>query len=200
MTLIQFRSLMFHLRALDAQFMQGSGVQLHNLCEKESQTNTVSVGQKRTWTEMDDSNVSIDKKVRHEQTDTIAWEELDNILATISPADDVKLESNSIHAQGSVTYIPTPILSQKAVRNELAISYAEEIAILLPSLVQDACKGCKSKVDQNTNEQQHDVCKLPRRKRIELFTEMALLLIDVNSVNTKVITRLKNRHATFNEK
>ena len=99
-----------------------------------------------------------------------------------------------------IVYIPTPILSQKAVRNELAISYAEEIAILLPSLVQDACKGCKSKVDQNTNAQQHDVCKLPRRKRIELFTEMALLLIDVNSVNTKVITRLKNRHATFNEK
>ena len=102
MTLMQFRSLMFHLRALDAQFMQSSGVQLHNLCEKKSQIDTVTVGKKRTWTEMDDSNVSIDKKVRHEQTDTIAWEELDNILATISPADDVKLESKSIHAQDSV--------------------------------------------------------------------------------------------------
>ena len=33
------------------------------------------------------------------------------------------------------------------------------------------------------NGQQYDVCKLPRRKRIDLFTEMALLLVDVNSVS-----------------
>ena len=81
-----------------------------------------------------------------------------------------------------MTYIPTLIINQKAVRIELAISYAEEIVILLPSLIHDACKGCINEIDvQTMNEQQHDVCKLPRRKRIDLFKEMALLLVDVNS-------------------
>ena len=61
MTLMQIRSLMFHLRALDAQFMQGSEIQLNTPCEKDPQTNTVTVGEKRTQTEMDDTNVSIDK-------------------------------------------------------------------------------------------------------------------------------------------
>jgi hypothetical protein len=36
MTLMQFRSLMFHLRALDAQFMQGSEMRLTSPCENES--------------------------------------------------------------------------------------------------------------------------------------------------------------------
>ena len=101
--------------------------------------------------------------------------------------------------QESVPYIPTPILSKKEVRDELAIAYAEEILLLLPNLVNDACSGCKNNVDRNANAQQHDVCLLPRKKRIELFTEMALLSIDASSVHDKVMMRLKSRHATFNE-
>ena len=46
MTLMQFRSLMFHLRALDAQFMQGSEMRLTRSCKNESQ----HIGEKRTRT------------------------------------------------------------------------------------------------------------------------------------------------------
>ena len=37
------------------------------------------------------------------------------------------------------------------------------------------------------------------KKRIELFTEMALLSIDASLVHNKVIIRLKSRRAMFNE-
>ena len=91
-------------------------------------------------------------------------------------------------------------MSQKSVRDELAIAYAEEIITLIPSLVYDACNGCKKGLDRNINTQQHDVCMLPRRKRIELFAEMAVLLVGSQSIQDKVIARLKFRHAVFNEK
>ena len=76
------------------------------------------------------------------------------------------------------------------MRDELAVAYAEEILPLLPTLVNEACSGCKNNVDRNANAQQHDVCLLPRKKRIELFTEMALLSIDTSSVHDKVMMRL----------
>ena len=60
--------------------------------------------------------------------------------------------------------------------------------------------GVKSEVDKNIDVQEHDVCMLPRRKLIELFTEMALLSIDASSVHSKVITRLKIRQAICNAK
>ena len=43
MTLTQFRSLMFHLRALDAQFMQGLEMRLARSCKNESK----HIGEKR---------------------------------------------------------------------------------------------------------------------------------------------------------
>ena len=198
MTLMQFRSLMFHLRALDAQFMQASEIQLENTCNTESQNNRID--EKQTWTEIDNNNMFVDKNIKDEQTNTITWNELNNIISSIDEPNNMQVISESSDTQDGVTCIPTLIMNQKAVRNELAISYAEEIVILLPSLIHDACKGCINEIDQTMNEQQHDVCKLPRRKRIDLFTEMALLLVDVNSVHTKVNMRLKNRHAIFNEK
>lgn len=196
MTLMQFRSLMFHLRALDAQFMLATESQLSNAGNIESQD--IRIDEKKT--EIDDDSIFFDKNIKHKQTNTVAWDELSNILSTIDKPNNIQDISEPSNIQNNATYFPTPIMNQKAVRNELAISYAEEIAILLPSLVHDACKGCKNEIDQTMNGQQHDVCKLPRRKRIDLFTEMALLSIDVNSVHTKVITRLRNRHAMFNEK
>ena len=198
MTLMQFRSLMFHLRALDAQFMQGSEMCLTSSCENESK----HVGEKRTRTEIenvDDDDAPAHKIFKHNQTDATAWEELDNILSSINEPSIVQAASKSSDVQESLPYIPSPIMTQKEVRDELAIAYAEEILPLLPNLVNEACSGCKNNIDRNTYAQQHDVCLLPRKKRIELFTEMALLAIDENLVHGKVITRLKSRHATFNE-
>ena len=75
--------------------------------------------------------------------------------------------SESSNTQDGMTYIPTLIMNQKAVRNKLAISYAKDIVILL--------------ISSFTMHVRDNVCKLPRRKRIDLFTEMALLLVNVNS-------------------
>ena len=128
--------------------------------------------------------------------DVVAWDEMNDILSSLGESSNVQAVSD---VQESLPYIPTPILSKKEVRDELAIAYAEEILLLLPNLVNDACSGCKNNVDKNANAKQHDVCLLPRKKRIELFTEMALLSINASSVHDKVITRLRSRHATFNE-
>ena len=198
MTLMQFRSLMFHLRALDAQFMQSSEMRLTSSCENESQ----HVGEKRARAEIenvDDGDIPAHKTFKHDQTDTTAWEELDNILSSINEPSIVQGASKSSDVQESLPYIPKPIMTQKEVREELAIAYAEEILPLLPNLANEACSGCKNNIDRNTYAQQHDVCLLPRKKRIELFTEMALLAIDENLVHGKVITKLNSRHATFNE-
>ena len=196
MTLMQFRSLMFHLRALDAQFMQGSDMCLTSPRENESK----HVGEKRTWTEIENADdAPTHKTCKQDQVDVAAWGELDDILSSLGESDNVQAASKSSDVEESLPYIPTPILSKKEVRDELAIAYAEEILLLLPNLVNDACSGCKNNVDRNANAKQHDVCLLPRKKRIELFTEMALLSIDASSVHDKVITRLRSRHATFNE-
>ena len=46
MTLMQFRSLMFHLRALDAQFTQGAPL------NTDTNDNKAVIGAKRSWNEM----------------------------------------------------------------------------------------------------------------------------------------------------
>ena len=67
-------------------------------------------------------------------------------------------------------------------------------------LVYGACSGCKNRVDKNTNAQQHNVCMLPRRKRIGLFAEMAVLLVGSQPIQDKVIARLKSQNAVYIEK
>ena len=56
MSLIQFRSLMFHLRALDTQFTQH--VEMNSTVKEESNNenndNIKSIGTKRTWKERED--------------------------------------------------------------------------------------------------------------------------------------------------
>ena len=196
MTLMQFRSLMFHLRALDAQFMQGSEMRLTSPCENESKR----IGEKRTWSEVEnDDDAPAHNICKQDQMDAVAWGELDDILTSLGGTDSVQDAPESSAVQESSPFIPTPVMTQKEVRDELAVAYAEEILPLLPTLVNEACSGCKKNVDRNANEQQHDVCLLPRKKRIELFTEIALLSIDASSVHDKVMMRLKSRHATFNE-
>ena len=89
---------------------------------------------------------------------------------------------------------------QKDVRDELAIGYAEEIINLnlLPRFTYSECSGCKNGVDKNTNMEHHRICTLPRKKRVEMFIDMAVLM--VGSVQEKVAERLKSRNVVFNEK
>ena len=71
MTLMQFRSLMFHLRELDAQFMQGLEMRLTSPCENESK----HVGETRTRTDienLDDDDAPTHKIFKHDQTDATA--------------------------------------------------------------------------------------------------------------------------------
>ena len=71
MTLMQFGSLMFHLRALDAQFMRGSEMCLTSPCENESK----HAGEKRSRTEIenvDDDDAPAHKICKHEQTNGTA--------------------------------------------------------------------------------------------------------------------------------
>ena len=82
-------------------------------------------------------------------------------------------------------------MTEKEVLNVLAIAYLEEILPLLPNLVSDPCSGCKNNIEYLRATTR--LCLLPQKKRIELFTEMALLSIDASSVHSKVITRLKCR-------
>ena len=62
----------------------------------------------------------------------IAWGELDSLLASISSKDVTndtltEPESSNVTTNVESVYIPTPTMSQKDVRDELAIGYAEEI-------------------------------------------------------------------------
>ena len=64
-----------------------------------------------------------------------------------------KPESSNVTTNIESVYAPTPTMSQKDVRDELAIGYAGEIVNLnfLPRFVYNACSGCKNGVDKNTN-------------------------------------------------
>ena len=93
-------------------------------------------------------------------------------------------------------------MSQKDVGDELAIAYGEEVVDInfLPRFAYNACGGCKNGVDKNKKIEQHDVCTLPLKQRIELFIHMAVLMVGSVKVQEKVTERLKSRSAVFNEK
>ena len=123
---------MFHLRALDAQFMQGSEMRLTSPCENESK----HVSGKRTWTEIENvDDVPAHKICKQDQTDAAAWEELDDILSSLGESSNVQAACD---VQECLPCIPTPTMIQKEVRDELAIAYAEEILPLLPNLGNDS--------------------------------------------------------------
>ena len=97
MTLIQFRSLMFYLRVLEAKFMQASEIQLGNTCNIESQNNRIDETQ--IWTRIDNDSIVVDKNIKHEQTDTITWNELNNIISTIDEPNNMQVISVSSNTQ-----------------------------------------------------------------------------------------------------
>ena len=163
MTLMQFRSLMFHLRALDMQFTQNSENKLTTSSSEIPPSSSSGVGKKRTQdmmngSETDVSIVNVEQQGDINQTDNtsnITWGELDSLLTSFSAKDTtndtlVESESSSVTTNVESVYIPKPTMSQKDVRDELAIGYAEEIVNLdfLPRLLYNECSGCKNGVDK----------------------------------------------------
>ena len=103
MTLMQFRSLMFHLRALDAQFTQGVDFTQDEEKNNDGDENLYAknIGEKRSWndaignddeeaTPMHDQERCMIETKRNDVIDEIAnhaWSELDNIFSTLAPSD-----------------------------------------------------------------------------------------------------------------
>ena len=131
MTLMQFRSLMFHLRALDSQFTQrvetASAVKEEEESTEENDDKTKSVGMKRSWDERE-GNVAAANLERVDASggdvtvvDEIAaraWNELDNILTSFARSDEtisdvasvpVKPEPDVDEDDDEPVYNPTPI-------------------------------------------------------------------------------------------
>ena len=215
LNLTQFQSLMFHLRALDTQFTQGSeNISLEIAHDnKEYETNyknndggcedfyhhntlNMEIGvveeneNEKVECEMLAMNPSLGEMCQI--TTSIPSEHIvkDNTL-TSKPATLLK--------NNDVTYIPKLAMTQADVRDELAVIFAEEVTYILPDIVRDTCVGCKTGINRNESPEKHDVCMLTRKKRIELFCEMALLLTDEKVIQKKILNRLKNRKATFKE-
>ena len=206
MTLMQFRSLMFHLRALDAQFTQGMQ---HN----DNANEVVSqIGSKRTWNEMNESSVvnapsSCEQQQLtdgEEKNNAVvnliaeqAWESLDNILTSANLIKNDEPEPST-----EPVYVPTPCesLTQSDVRGELAVVFGQEVIPMLKVVAMELCEGCKNGFDVDTHGHMHDACKLSQRLRIDKFLKPALLRVDVHNVQSRVRVRLQSRNAIFNDK
>ena len=223
MTLMQFRSLMFHLRALDAQFTQG--IECSNDVDDDHDThyridNDVSsckkAGEKRSWHESNDDDnkmQKIDEAKRNEVIDEIAnhaWSEMEDILAAFDPASTGECNvvqqpeqqkapeyNEKVPVKRRIDNDTTKVLTQVEVRDELARVYAEKLISMLPELVRDACTGCKNSIDRHVYAHQHDVCMFLRKKRIDLFATRGVLLTDDASVRTEVSTRLESRQLSY---
>ena len=100
MTLMQFRSLMFHLRALDAQFMQSSEMRLSSPCDNESKR----IVEKRPWTEVenDDDDDPARKTCKQDQVDVVAYDEMNDILSSLGESSNVQAASKSSDVQESL--------------------------------------------------------------------------------------------------
>ena len=222
MTLMQFRSLMFHLRALDAQFTQG--IECSKDVDDDHDThykvdNNVSsfkkAGEKRSWHESnDDENEmqKIDEVKGNEVIDEIAnhaWSEMEDILAAFHPtssecnvvqqSEEQKTPEHeeSVPIKRRIDNDTTKLLTQVEVRDELARVYAEKLIIMLPELVRDACTGCKNSIDRHVYAHQHDVCMFLRKKRIDLFATRGVLLTDDASARSEVSARLESRQLSY---
>ena len=221
MSLMEFCSLMFQLRALDLQFTQR--VETTNVVQESAEQNidqTKSVGMKRTWDECE-GNIAA-ANVEHMNDDsggnvvdeiaTQAWDELGTILESFAPSDET-IASVPVKDEQVANVNPTPIgqesavepskkvvITQAQVNAELAIVFAEELNDhILEQVVKDVCFGCKNDIDKDTDPSQHDVCTMSRKDRINLYSETALVLVNEEKVHKKLTMRLLSRNVLFTE-
>ena len=81
-----------------------------------------------------------------DDTSDVAWGELDSLLTSFTAKDTTndtltEPESSNVTTNVESVYVPTLTMSQKDVRDELAIGYAEEIINLnlLPRFTYSEC-------------------------------------------------------------
>ena len=213
MSLMEFRSLMFQLRALDLQFTQR--VETTSVVQESAEQKfdqTKSVGMKRTWDECE-GNIAA-ANVEHMNDDSggnvvdeiavQAWNELGTILESLAPSGEtiasVPVKDESICQENVIEPSKKVVITQAQVNTELAIIFAEELNdLILEQVVKDACFGCKNDIDKDTNPSQHDVCTMSRKDRINLYSEAALALVNEEKVHKKLTMRLLSRNVMFTE-
>ena len=211
MTLMQFRSLMFHLRALDAQFTQG--VPLNT----DTNDYKTVIGAKRSWTEMTDneslprasasSSIAQQEPLQTTEVDETndavvnliaeqAWQDLDALLTSANLVKNDEPEPSI-----EPVYVPSPVtLTQTDVRGELAVVFGQEVMPILKLVAMEVCEGCKAGLDVDTHGHMHDTCNLSQRARIDKFLNAALLRVDMQNVQSRVRIRLQSRNAVYKEK
>ena len=211
MTLMQFRSLMFHLRALDAQFTQGAPL------NADTNDNKAVIGAKRSWTEMTENvpvtgNALTSNVHEHEWQQTANVEETNNAVVNLIADQawqnlDVLLTSSNLVKSDEPepliepVYVPSSVtLTQSDVRGELAVVIGQEVMPILKLVAMELCEGCKAGLDVDTHGHMHDTCKLGQRARIDKFLNAALLRVDMQNVQSRVRVRLQSRNAVYKEK
>ena len=217
MTLMQFRSLMFHLRALDAQFTQGVPLNV------DANDNKVVIGAKRSWNSMTDNEslplTNVESPIaQQEQQQTAnveetnnavvnliadqAWQDLDALLTSVNLVKNDEPEPSVSEPFAEPAYVPTPIkmLTQADVRGELAVVFGQEVLPMLKLVAMETCEGCKNGLDVDTHGSMHDECKLSHRARMDKFLKDALLRVDAQNVQSRVRIRLQSRNVVYNDK
>ena len=207
LNLTQFQSLMFHLRALDTQFTQGSENISLEIAHDNKEYETNYKNNDGGCEDFDQNTLNmvmgvVEENVECEMVATNpSLGEMCNVPTSIPSAHMVKEDtSKPLKTDDYASYIPKLTMTQADVRDELAALFAEEVTCLLPNIVRDTCIGCKNNIDRNESMEHHDVCTLTRKKRIELFCEMALLLTNEKVIQNKLLNRLKSRQVSFNER
>lgn len=226
-TLEQFRSLMFHLRALDAQFrgdVDSTSKRAKESVDKVSPSFTVDSddnvtakvsiveqGQQQQQPRGEETydnddggeakNVTGDAAIAGQKRPwyEIRHDELDNLLANMAPTD----EATMLSAPVASTYVPrgktmpTVVANVNDVRDHLAVLYAEELIAALPQIVSENCMGCALGYDKNTSECHHEVCTMPRKKRIEQFARQILLTVEEKAIGDKLIARMHSHYMLY---
>ena len=93
--------------------------------------------------------------------------------------------------------MPTVVPNVNDVRDHLAVLYAEELTAALPQIVSENCMGFALGYDKNTSECHHEVCTMPRKKRIEQFARQILLGVNEKVVGDKLIARMHSHYMLF---
>ena len=131
----------------------------------------------------------------------------DELVYSPTPIDRTMPEETVASSQADPADVPQiepskkVVMTQAQVQAELAIVFAEELNdLLLEKVVKDACYGCMNGVDKDTNPSQHDVCTLPRKTRIHLYSEVALLSANEAKAHKKLVARLSSRNVVLSGK
>lgn len=218
MTMLQFRSLMFHLKALDVSFTDNG----HEEATKDNDIAscdepTVKVAMTQTENAVANSGNDEDETRVSSATSTSTrkrhWQDA-NVQTSGEPVDtfDNATQLKQQHYVPAFSVPPTAINAtvstayheesaatpQGNVRDELAIVYAEEVLARLPTHVFERCTGCLLGMDASVFRQAHDVCKvMTRKQRIDNYIVEIVSAVDETLIREKLAARMKNSSLSF---